>query len=256
MKKIIVKSVLFAGISLNIVTAGASVHGRVDGALRMRPTSYNAVGLLAYDGLLWGEGDKTKPTAYGFYRVGAKAGGSPTAAALVQIAPVAPLVFEVQKGTALRFFKLSATDCDQYECHKNIERTDYSVRLGAAYKKFIFSLKGTWREIKTANSTKSVYLELESFHVNPGYYTYFEANTAVGYKLDELRTTGLIYIGGVISDGDRDFKSIYGFYSQKHGDYSFTGAAGYYDAQDLRKYTGLSLLALVGWSFGENLSLW
>ena len=107
----------------------AELNAKIDLSLRTKPLQYNGGLTGAYDGRLWGEVDRTKGL-YGFYRVGARLGGSPTAAAFVQVAPIAPVIFEIQKGTTYRFIKTSATDCDTYECLHRIDRTDYSMRLG------------------------------------------------------------------------------------------------------------------------------
>lgn len=236
--------------------AGAAVNGRVDAAMRTKPLSYNIVGTVAYDGLIWGAGEKTDPM-YGFYKIGGKVGGAPTAAAFLQVAPVAPLVFEVQRGTTYRFSN-HATDCDVYECYKKVDRTDYSVKAGAAAGKFVFSGRATWREIDTDESTKNVtYLELEAFHVTPGYHTFFEYNATVGYKLDDVFTIGAFYNAGTISSGnDREFKAGYAFYSARlNNNYSVTGAVGHFDIDDLDRFKGFSALLMVNRSFGDSLSL-
>lgn len=231
----------------------AQVNGKIDLSLRTKPLQYNGVGTVAYDGVLWGDVDKANPK-YGFYRVGAKLGGSPTAAAFVQVAPIAPVVFEVQKGTTYRFIKTSATDCDTYECLHKVDRTDYSIRLGGAVKKFVLLMKFMLREIDAEEGNRPVYLELESFHVTPGYHHYFESTITLGYKLDDTTTTGIIYNGGELSGGSQHFYSGYGFYSRKCGDYGVTGALGYYDnAYD--KFRGVSGLIIVSRAFGDTLAL-
>lgn len=235
--------------------AAAGVNGRVDAVMRSKPIGYNLLGTVAYDGLIWGSGEKNDPM-YGFYKIGGKVGGIPTAAAFLQVAPIAPLVFEVQRGTTYRFIN-HTTDCDIYECYKKVDRTDYSVKLGAGFGKFVFSGRATWREIDTEESTKSaVYLELENFHVAPGYHTFFDYNATVGYKLDDVHTVGGFYNAGTISSGDREFKAGYGFYSVKAGDYSVTGAVGHYDIDDLDRFKGFSAILMVSRAWGDSLSLW
>jgi hypothetical protein len=245
--------------SLMSFSAFAELNAKIDLSLRTKPLQYNGVLTGAYDGRLWGEVDRTKGM-YGFYRVGAKLGGSPTAAAFVQVAPIAPVVFEVQKGTTYRFVKTKATDCDTYECLHRIDRTDYSLRLGGAYKEFILMSRFTWRDIQTEDGTKPVFLEFEAFHVAPGhYYRYFENMTMAGYKLDDLSSAGLLYIGGELTGSPSRFYSGYGYYNRKMEWGTLTAALGYYDnagpaaVQD--KLRGVSALVLLSRSFGETLAL-
>ena len=238
----------------------AEFNGKIDFSLRTKPLQYNAGVTGAYDGLLWGEVNRTNGL-YGFYRVGAKLGGSPTAAAFIQIAPVAPVVFEIQKGTTYRFVKTSGTDCDTYECLHRVDRTDYSMRLGGAYKKFVLMSKFMLREIETEEGTKPIFLELEAFHVRPGhYYRYFENLTMAGYKMDDFSSAGLLYIGGELTGSRARFYSGYGYYNRRMEWATLTAALGYTDnsvapAAIQDKFRGLSAIVLLSRTFGETLSL-
>lgn len=247
-------------ISLFSVQTFAQYNGRIDLSLRTKPLSFNGVLTGAYDGLLWGSVDKTTGM-FGFYRVGVKAGGNPTAAAFLQIAPIAPVVFEIQKGTTYRFLKTGTTDCDLYECLKKIDRTDYSLKIGGALKNFVLMSKFTLRDIETQNGTKPVYLEWEAFHVTPGkYYRYFENVSMLGYKLDDIQTAGIMYIGGELTNTAAHFYSGYGYYSRKMEWANLTAGLGYYDngaapAAVHSKFQGISALVLLSRNFGETLSL-
>ncbi len=234
--------------------AFAQANGKVDLSLRTKPLQYNGVGTIAYDGLIWGQGEKTNPM-YGFYRVGAKLGGSPTAAAFLQVAPVAPVVFEIQKSTTYRFIKTSAVNCDTFECLHKVDRTDYSLRIGGAYEKFILLTRFTLRDIETEKGTKPVFLELEAFNVTPDHdYRYFESSVTAGYKLDDIKTAGILYVGGEITGSRNRFTAGYGFYSHRFEQFSVTGALGYYD-NSYDKFRGVSGVVILSKSFGETLSL-
>lgn len=247
-------------ISLFCAPTFAQLNGRIDLSLRTKPLSYNGVLTGAYDGLLWGTVDKTKGM-YGFYRAGIRAGGNPTAALFLQVAPVAPVVFEIQKGSTYRFIKTGATDCDRYECLKKIDRTDYSLRLGGAFKNFVFMSKFMIRELETEDGTKPLFLEHETFHVTPGhYYRYFENISMLGYKIDDLQTAGIMYMGGELTNTSAHFYSGYGYYSRKLEWANLTAALGYFENSaapaDVRgKFQGASALILLSRNFGDTLSL-
>lgn len=247
-------------ISLFSVQTFAQLNGKIDLSLRTKPLQYNGVLTGAYDGHLWGEVDKTKGM-YGFYRVGAKLGGSPTAALFLQFAPIAPVVFEIQKSSTYRFVKTGTTDCDKYECLKKIDRADYSVRIGGAFKNFMLMSKFTIRDIETEEGTKPVYLEWEAFHVSPGhYYRAFENLTMLGYKIDDIQSAGLMYIGGELTNTSAHFYSGYGYYNRKLEWATLTAALGYYEnsqapADVHSKFQGVSALVLLSRTFGDTLSL-
>lgn len=77
---------------------------KVDFNMRTQPFGTNIVGTAQYDQHLWGEVDKAR-SLYGYARAGVKAGGSPTAAGFIQVAPIAPLIFEVSKSKTYRFLE-------------------------------------------------------------------------------------------------------------------------------------------------------
>jgi hypothetical protein len=83
--------------------------------------------------------------------------------------------------------------------------------------------------------------------------------TMAGYKLDDLSSAGLLYIGGELTGSPSRFYSGYGYYNRKMEWGMLTAALGYYDnagpaaVQD--KLRGVSALVLFSRSFGETLAL-
>lgn len=247
MKKILF---FFTVISLS---SYANVHYSFDARYRSQPSGYNVHGSINYDGLLHGVHDKTKPF-YGYYRLGAKIGGSPTGAVYLQVAPIAPLIFEVQKGASYRFLQSSSFNCKNVYCFGVVDRTDYIVRLLAGYKKFVFSLSHMYREINTPNSSTPVGLELEYFTVSPGFHRYNETALLAAYKLEDNRTIGLTYSSNKISEGDRSSSALYGIYRWKMHDFDWTAGVGNMSS-DQSNVGGAGVLFMLGRKFGDGLSL-
>lgn len=244
---------LIAASLFTVSSALAEMNYSIDGRFRSKPSAFNAWGTVGYDGLLWGEYNREKPM-YGYYRVGGRFGGSPNYAAFVQVAPIAPLVFEVQKGNTHRFMSINTIDCDLVECKGKVERTDYIVRLGAAYKDFVFGGGAMWRELKTEDSTKAIGLELEMFTVSPGFHRYFETNFVAGYKLANGHMVGATVINGVVSEGERKMSAAYGIYRLPWNDFTITGGLGSYKS-DQPDQDGTSAILTFGRTWGERLSL-
>jgi hypothetical protein len=204
--------------------AQAGTHYNFNAAFRTDPRANNLTATMAYDGLLRGEASPATPF-YSYYRVGAKLGGSPTAAAFLQYAPVAPLIFEVQQSTTQRFMKssISKVDCNLYECQGNVNRTDYIVKAIVAYQKVFLLQNLLWRNLKTADVNRPVFLEQENFIISPGTKSYYEATTTIGYRLK--------YQGFNILLGAGDYRS------------------------DQPEMNSNAAVAAISYSFGESLSL-
>ncbi len=239
--------------SLSIISH-AETHYLLDASLRTQPSAKNLVGTAAYDGMLWGVADKKNPL-YGYYRVGLRAGGNPSYAAFLQIAPVAPLIFEIQRGDTHRFFDISSINCDLVECKGKVERTDYSIRLLAAYESIFFSGTALWRELRTSNNSKLVGLENELFVVTSGFHRYFESNITLGYQLPGEHLAGVTYTSGLLSEGDRKISTVYGFYQLPYKGFSVTLGAGEYKS-DAPDQDGFSGVLLISKEWGEKLSLY
>jgi len=232
----------------------AETNYTIDIRARTRPSSLNPVASAAYDGMLWGQASKEKPL-YGYYRVGAKVGGSPTYAAFLQVAPIAPLIFEVQRGNTHRFLNINTIDCNLADCKGKVERTDYTVRLLAAYQNIVFAGNATWRELRSQDGSKPVGLELEYFTASPGFHRYFETAATLGYKLPEDRLVGITAINGHLSEGDKKMSSIYGIYRFLYQDFTWTVGAGQYRS-DEPDQNGISGILLFTKTWGEKLSLY
>ncbi len=220
---------------------------------RSKPATINPTGTIAYDGMLWGEFSKDHPM-YGYYRVGAKAGGNPNYGAFFQIAPIAPLVFEVSKGITNRFLKISTLDCDAVDCKGKVDRTDYAIRAAGAKGNFVLLVSANWREIRTDEASQLVGLESEFFTVTPGFHRFFETSTLLGYKSSENDIVGLLFNNGTISEGSRKNSSVYGIYRSKWDDYNWTVGAGNFKS-DMPDQDGLSLIFSISRNWGDRLSL-
>lgn len=246
-------SILFLGSLLLSSLSLADVHYSASVVGRTKPATINPTGMVAYDGLLWGEYSKESPL-YGYYRIGARAGGNPSYGALLQVAPIAPLIFEIQKGYTHRFAKISTIDCNTVECKGQIDRTDYSVRLIAAKNNFILLSSATWREIRTPDGSLPVGLESEVFVVSPGFHRFFETSFTFGYQLPENQLVGVMVNNGVISEGSRKSSSVYAIYRSKWDEYNYAVGAGTYKS-DAPDQDGLSALFSISRSWGDKLSL-
>jgi hypothetical protein len=247
-------SALFVLLTLITGKAEAAVGATLDLGGRNRPQGTNLVGTLHWDELLWGQADPQRPF-YGFYRFGARVGGSPTAAAFLEIAPIAPVVFEIQQSRTLRFFNSSVLNCETFECQGAVDRTDYSLKFAGAYENFILFGAVLWREVRTEQTTKPVFIELENFGVSPGFHRFFENTLTLGYQLADKQTIGVLENSGVISEGNRKFHSEYLFYQTRCHDLAVTGALGYYVSPETQ-VTGLSAFFALRKEWGERFSLW
>ncbi len=233
--------------------AKAEINSSIYIGARTKPSGTNLIAEGAYDGLLWGAFQKDNPL-YGYYRAGLRGGGSPTAEAFIQISPIAPLVFEVQKGSTSRFFSTSNFDCEKYQCQGTVERTEYSVKLGAGYQNIVFLGGLLWRDLKTPVETKKVFIELENFIVLPGNHRYLENYALLGYKLPNDRLAAIVYSAGEVSAGDQRSSSLYGVYRMKWQQNALSSAIGYY-VSDHEHLTGPSAVFSLTRNFGESLSL-
>ncbi len=231
----------------------AELNYSIDAKARSLPTVGNLQITANYDQLLWGE-RKVHDPMYGYLRFGAKAGGSPTYAGFLQIAPIAPIIFEVQKGITHRFLKISGLACSDVECKGKIERTDYSIKLLGALKEFIFIGNIIWREIRTESSSQLIGLEYEFFEVSPGMHHFLETSWVVGYKLDQNQVVGLMGTNGEISEGNRRFSSLYGIYRFPYQDLNLAVGLGNYKS-DQNDINQMSAIFTATYQWGPILSL-
>lgn len=235
------------------ITLKAEVSYKTALQYRSVPSSTNIIASGAYEGLLWGTIDKKSPM-YGFYRVGAVLGGSPTAGVFAEVAPIAPIVFKLQQSMTYRFTKSQIFDCSSVYCHGVTNRTDASVSLAGGYQEFVVVASYLWRNITLPQSENSVMSELELFLSTPGQHFYNEMTVAVGYQLDEKKTLGLLHTSGRFSDGDRKSSSFYAVYRFPWQDWDLVAGVGNYTT-DQAYVGGQGVIFSIGKKFGESLSL-
>lgn len=252
--KNIYSKILIAGSLLFTFNVRAADHYSFDARARSAPTIGNVQATANYDQMLWGEKTPDNPL-YSYLRVGARGGGSPTYAGFLQIAPIAPVIFEVQKGITHRFLKISGFNCSEIECKGKMDRTDYSVRLLAAVKDFVIMAHFMWREIRTETIATIVGLEYEFFEVTPGFHRFMESTWTLGYKLSSGNMVGVVSTQGEISEGNRRSQSIHAIYRFPYQDFSLVAGIGNYksDQNDLNQ---MSAIFSATYQWGERLSLY
>jgi hypothetical protein len=244
---------LVLGLLASIQTAHAEYLFSAEASARTQPQASNLVGTLAYDGMLWGQKSAENPL-YGYYRIGSRFGGSPSLSGFIQIAPLAPLIFEIQRGFTKRFTRPVNFDCNNFECFGKVDRTDYSIRLAAAYKSWVLLNTVMWRQIETESASQQIYLELENLTMTPGSQQFFETTSILCYRLSEEQMLGLLYNSGVLTERNQRFEAAYGIYRQKWNDFHFTAGAGQYRSY-FSNLNGFSLVFAINRTWGEGLSL-
>lgn len=234
-------------------TCLAEIHYSADLAIRTDPRASNLTATVAYDYLLRGEATKETPL-YSYVRVGAIAGGSPSVGAFLDYAPIAPLTISVQKSYTHRFQKSSRFDCESYQCEKNVDRTDYSIRAILGYEKIFFTHNHLWRELKTDTDSKPIYIEQEHFVVTSGFHRLTEDSSILGYMISETQQAGFIYTNNEFSEGSFRSHTASVFCRQQWGEFSITfGISEYkYEQFDIRGPAGFLTL---NYDAGKKLSL-
>lgn len=231
----------------------AQINYNLKAIYRSTPSASNISGTVAYEKLLWGEANKKQPL-YGYYKLGAVLGGSPTAGAFIEFSPVAPLVIKYQKSATYRFTKSSVFDCENVYCYGVLDRSDLSISLAAGHGNVVGLASYLWRDIRTPQSSNLVVAEQELFTTASGNHAYNEMSLTMGYVFDEEKVLGLHYTAAEFSDGYRRSNSIYGIYHWKWNELDFTAGAGRYDT-DQAYVSGTGVLFMIGKKFGESLSL-
>lgn len=235
------------------VNSYAQINYKLSAQYRSTPSATNFLGSVAFDGLLWGNVDKQKPL-YGYYKLGFTLGGSPTAAAFVEVAPIAPVVFKLQKSSTYRFTKSAVFDCTAVYCFGVLDRTDFSMTAGAAYKNIVGLVSYLWRDIRAPSSENLVVAEQELFTLTPGYHYYNEVSITGGYLFEDKTFLGVHYAAGEISEGRRRSSSVYGIYRWQWNELDLTAGAGSYQT-DQAYVSGNGVIFAIGKKFGESLSL-
>ncbi len=239
---LLLSSVVFAEVGTNI-----------NAAVRTDPRAKNLTATIFYDYLLHGRPSKETPF-YGYARAGATIGGSPTLGAFLQVAPVAPLIFEIQKSRTIRFDNADRFDCETNECQGVIDRVDYIIRGVVGFKDFFFSPSYMWREIQTNGEYRPVYIEQEVFMVSPGFHRFQEASAILGYTISEARQTGLIYTENVISENRSRSRTTSAFYRFPISEFKVTIGVSHYKYEQLNREGPAAFLTL-DLDFGQKLSL-
>lgn len=233
--------------------AKAEVHTNVEGSLRTDPRAMNLTATVAYDHLLRGEASKENPF-YSYARLGLIVGGSPSVGAYLDYAPIAPLIFSVQKNHTHRFQKASRFDCENFQCQKNIDRTDYSVRGIVAYEKLFFTQSYTWRELRTDGDVHGFYIEQEHFVVTPGFHRFTEASSILGYQISDEQQAGILYVSNELSEGHDRSHTASAFFRQQWGEFAFTFGISQYKYEQFDS-KGPAGFITIDWDRGKKLSL-
>ncbi len=232
----------------------ADFNYKVDFQTRTKPAGTNLVATAQYDHMLWGQLDKANPM-YGYMRAGARVGGSPTVAGFVQVAPIAPLIFEVSKGTTKRFMDSKEFNCTTYECKKSVDRTEYSARLVFGYKNFFGTTALSYRDIETDSNTKLTALELEYFTIASGAkHQMITKSFVLGQKYSEDLTFGLSYENSQIKKSLKRYEASVGFVRYKYYDINWTLGASHFSSNEAN-ISGNGAVIGISKSFGETLSL-
>lgn len=247
------KQLVFSIIFLISFVVRAEFQQKYSLSYRTTPAGLNPMASLSTDRLLWGSGDKQTPF-YGFYKIGIQVAGAPTANIFIELAPIAPLVFSVNKSLSYRFLNSSVFDCNRFYCFGSIDRTDYLIKTAAKFYDFAFVGSYMWRELTAPDSSKSVMLELENFSVLNGKHKYAEFVLFAGYQRPVGDTLGVLYINGKLPDLNLVSNSIYGVYHWKYRELSYTIGLGNYNT-DQANIGGTSVLFSIGKTIGESLSL-
>jgi len=243
----------FIAVFFFALTSFAEFHYELEGLLRTDPRAMNMTVTAAYDHLLRVEFSKENPF-YSYGRAGVIAGGSPSLAAFLEYAPVAPLIFSVQKSFTHRFQDASRFDCETIQCKKNIDRTDYSVRGVVGYQKFFFSQSYLWRELKTDSDPLPIYLEQERAVVPEGFHRFTESTSVLGYQISDEQIAGAFYTATWVSEGNFHSHTASAFFRQNCGEFSLTfGVSQYkYEQFDIQGPAGFITL---NFEQGKKLSL-
>lgn len=253
MKKIyqFLKLVFLLSISQNVL---ADFNYKIDFQTRTKPQGTNLLATAQYDHMLWGQLDKTSPM-YGYMRAGAKIGGSPTIAGFLQVAPIAPLIFEVSKGTTKRFMDSKEFNCSTYECKKSVDRTDYSARLVFGYKNFFGTTAINFRDIETDTSTKLSALELEYFTIASGSkHRMVTKSLVLGQKYSENLIFGLSYENSQIKKSLKRYEASVGFVRFNYYDINWMLGASHFSSNETN-ISGNGAIIGISKSFGDTLSL-
>lgn len=243
----------FIAIFFLALTTHAEFHYEIEGALRTDPRAMNMTAVVAYDHLLRGEFSKENPF-YSYARAGLIAGGSPSAGVFLEYAPIAPLIFSVQKNVTHRFQNASRFDCETYQCKKNIDRTDYAVRGVVGLHKFFFSQSYLWRELRTESDSLPFYLEQEHGVVPEGYHRFAKATSILGYQISDEQIAGILYLATWLSEGHFYSHTASAFFRQQCGGFSLTFGVSQYNHEqfDIRGPAGFITL---NFDQGKKLSL-
>ncbi len=246
--------ILWIGITMLISNyAMAQSHYSLELSSRTKPYGTNLLATAAADKLLWGKEDKSNPI-YGYGSIGAQVGGSPTAAIFAKLAPIAPIIFEVQKSKTYRFIKSSEFDCSSNQCLSSVDRTDYSVKLLAGYKNLVGSFSALWRDVKSKETTKPTALELEYFSVPAGTHRFIQTGAIVGYKTSNQQFFGFTLNNGYISNINKKFTNYYGLYHFEWKELNWLVGAGHYQTNEAN-ISGNGALISISKNFGESLGL-
>ena len=231
----------------------AEVGSNINAAFRTDPRAKNLTATIFYDYLLHGTPSKETPF-YGYARAGAVVGGSPTIAAFLQVAPVAPVVFEVQKSRTIRFDGADRFDCQTYECQGVIDRLDYKIRAAVAYNDFFFAPGFMWREIQTNGDYRPVYIEQEVFVVTPGFHRLQEGSAVLGYSISDHQQAGVIYTENEISENHFRSRTTSVFYRFPVQDLKITVGLSHFKYEQLNREGPAAFLTL-DLDYGQKLSL-
>lgn len=220
---------------------------------RSAPGALNILATMAYEDILWGQLSKDKPL-YGYYKLGAVLGGSPTFGAFVEVAPFAPLVFRYQKSMTYRFLKSSNFDCATVYCYGVLDRNDFSVQLGAGFGQIFAVASYLWRKLNLPESSNPVMAEQELFTGLPGEQSLNELGVTIGYLLSDERIVGLHYTSAEFSESKKQSRTAYGIFHWKWSGLDLTAGAGRYES-DQTNISSNGVLFVVGKKFGDSLSL-
>lgn len=233
--------------------AQAESYFQIQGAFRNFPKSGSIEAHAYYNQHLWKASDEGAPWKYGFWRVGGFAAIHGQAGVRVELFPISFLQLSYQQSLTSRFYETQTLDCQTVACGGSLQRGTFRASLALAYGSFFLVPGFALTDLHLDSEERDFSSEEDNLIAYRSGDQLTSTQVALGYKQEGQRWV-LLSRASKMKKSHEHNSSHYLLLSRDYNsEINYFVGAGVYESNHVDR--GLSMLAGLNWTVGENLSI-
>lgn len=231
----------------------AEIYQQIQGAFRSFPQSGSIEAHSYYNQKLWEATADGAPWKYGFWKAGGFVAVHGQAAIKLDVYPISFWQISYQESLTARFYETRTLNCLEVHCGGSLRRGTVKTNLALAYGSF-FLVPGFSYTHLTLDSDKKNFSSEEDNLIADRLGDYLSTSQVVlGYKMDKQRVVFVSKRSSMKVTKDSNFSQLLVWNRDYNSEINYFVGAGFFESSHVNR--GLTMVAGLNWTVGENLSL-